>query len=147
MNWKLVTYMMVHDKYITLFIYCDWRHGIISLVLIIRMSRTKVWFELNPVVLWASQVALVVKNLPADTGTIRDMGSIPGSGRSPWGGHDNPLQYSCMAIPMDRGAWWAMVCRVLKSWTWLKRLSMHTCCSPVLGKIEHRGCLPLLTPY
>jgi len=49
-------------------------------------------------------VALVVKNLPANTGDIRDMGSIPESGRSPGGGHDNSLQYSCLENPMDRGA-------------------------------------------
>ena len=56
---------------------------------------------------WASQVVLVVKNLPAKAGDIRDMGSIPGSGRSPGGGHGNPLQYSCLENSMDRGAWWA----------------------------------------
>ena len=50
-----------------------------------------------------------VKNLPAKAGDIRDMGSIPGSGRSPGGGHGNPLQYSCLENPMDRGAWWATV--------------------------------------
>ena len=54
---------------------------------------------------WASQVALVVKNPPANAGGIRDVGSIPGSGRSPLGGHGNPLQYSCLENPMDRGAW------------------------------------------
>ena len=52
---------------------------------------------------------LAVKNLPADAGDIRDMGSIPGSGRSPGKGYDNPLQYSCLENPMDRGAWWAKV--------------------------------------
>ena len=51
---------------------------------------------------WASQVVLVVKNLPASTGDIKDMGSIPGLGRSPGGGHGNPLQYSCLENPMDR---------------------------------------------
>ena len=48
---------------------------------------------------WVSQVALVVKNLPANAGDIRDMGLIPGSGRSPGGGHGNPLQYSCLENP------------------------------------------------
>ena len=56
---------------------------------------------------WASQVALVVKKLPPNAGDIRDTDSIPGSGRSPGGGHGNPLQYSCLENPMDRGAWWA----------------------------------------
>ena len=46
----------------------------------------------------------MVKNLPVNAGDIRDVGSIPGSGRSPGGGHGNPLQYSCLENPMDRGA-------------------------------------------
>ena len=74
----------------------------------------------------ASQVALVVENPPANAGGIRDMGSIPGSGRSPGGGHDNPLQYSFLENPMDRGVWSATLHGVAKSWTRLKRLSMHT---------------------
>ena len=53
----------------------------------------------------ASQVVLVVKNLPANAGDVRDVSSIPGSGRSPGGGHGHPLQYSCLENPMDRGAW------------------------------------------
>ena len=51
----------------------------------------------------------MVKNLPANAGEGRDMGSIPGSGRSPGGGHGTPLQYSCLENPMDRGAWRAIV--------------------------------------
>ena len=47
----------------------------------------------------------MVKNLPASAGHIRDTGSIPRSGRSPGGGHGNPLQYSCLENPIDRGAW------------------------------------------
>ena len=50
----------------------------------------------------------VVKNVPANTGHV---GSIPGSGKSPGGRHGNPLQYSCLGNPMDRGAWWATVHR------------------------------------
>ena len=65
----------------------------------------------------ASQVVLVVKNLPSNGGEIRDMGSTPGSGRSTGGGHGNPLQNSCLENPMDGGAWWATVHRVAKSWT------------------------------
>ena len=64
----------------------------------------------------ASQVALVVKSLLANA-DLRDTGSIPGSGRSLGEGHGNPLQYSCLENPMDRGAWWAMVHRVAKRWT------------------------------
>ena len=69
-------------------------------------------------------MVLVVKNPPANAGDIRDTGSIPGSGRSPGRGHGNPLHYSFMENPMDRGAWWATVHRVSKSWTKLKPLSM-----------------------
>ena len=56
----------------------------------------------------ASQGALVVKNPPANAGDVRDASLIPGSGRSPGGGHGNPLQFSCLENPMDRGAWWAI---------------------------------------
>ena len=66
--------------------------------------------------LWVSHVVLVVKNLPANAGDIRDMGSIPGLGRSPGGRHGNPLQYSCLENPKDREAWWATVHGVTKSW-------------------------------
>ena len=61
----------------------------------------------------ASQVALVIKSLPADAGEVRDAGSNPGLGRSPGGGHGNPLQYSCLENPMDRGAWQATAHRLL----------------------------------
>ena len=64
----------------------------------------------------AFQVVLVVKNLPANAGDIRDTGFIPGSGRYPGGGHSNPLQYSCLENPMDRRVWQATVHGVAKSW-------------------------------
>ena len=60
------------------------------------------------------------KESTCNVGDVRDMGSIPGSGRSPVGGHDNPLQSSCLENPMDRGAWQATVHKVTKSWTGLK---------------------------
>ena len=63
----------------------------------------------------ASQVALVVKNLPANAGDIRDADSVPGSGRSPGGGHGNPFQNSCLENPMDRGACQATVHGVTES--------------------------------
>ena len=75
---------------------------------------------------WASLVLLMVENPPASAGGIRDTGSIPGSGRSPGGGHGNPLQYSCLENPMDRGAWRAMVRGVAQSQTQLTQLSVHT---------------------
>ena len=70
-----------------------------------------------------SQVVPVVKNPPANVGDTRDMGSIPGLGRSPGGGNGNPLQYSCLQNPMSRGAWWAIVHEVAKSQT---PLNTHT---------------------
>ena len=66
---------------------------------------------------WASQVELLLKNLPNNAGDKRDAGSIPGLGRSPGGRHDNSLQYSCLENLMDRGAWQATVHRVAKSLT------------------------------
>ena len=51
----------------------------------------------------------MVKNPPANSGDTRDLGLIPGSGRSPGGGNGNPFQYSCLGNPMDRRAWWAIV--------------------------------------
>ena len=67
----------------------------------------------------------MVKNPPANAGDIGDPGSIPELGRSPGGGHGNPLQYSCL----DRGVWWATVHGVAKSRTRLKRLSTHAGCA------------------
>ena len=62
----------------------------------------------------ASQAAIVVKSLPAKKGDIRDVVLIPGLGRSPGGGNGNPLQYSCLESPMERGAWWATLLGVEK---------------------------------
>ena len=76
-----------------------------------------------------SYVALVVKNLLANAGHIRDVVLIPRLGRSTGGGHSNPIHYSCLENPMDRGAWRATVHtyhRVAKSQTRLKWLSTHT---------------------
>ena len=66
---------------------------------------------------WGFPAGAVVKNLPANEGDSRDVGSIPGSGRSPGVGGGNPLQYSCLEISMGGGAWWATVHRVTKSQT------------------------------
>ena len=73
----------------------------------------------------ASQVTLVVKNLSVNVGDIRETGLIPGTGRSPGIGHDNPLQYSCQENPIDRGAWEATVHRITQRQSWLKQLSMY----------------------
>ena len=67
----------------------------------------------------------MIKNLPANAGDRRDAGLIPGLGITPGGGHGNPLPYSCLENPMDRGAWQATVHRVAQSQTRLKRLSTH----------------------
>ena len=64
--------------------------------------------------LWGFPGDSVVKNLPVNAGDIRDVGLIPGLVRSLGGGHGNPLQYSCLENPMDRGAWWATVHGVTK---------------------------------
>ena len=72
-----------------------------------------------------SQVALVVKILPANAGDIRDTGSVPGLGRFPGGGHSNLLQYSCLENPTDRGACQVTVHGVAKGRTRLKQLSTH----------------------
>ena len=98
---------------------------------------------------------LVVKNPPANAGDIRDTDLIPGLERFPVGGYSNPLQYSCLENPMDRGAWWPTVHRAAKSRTWLKWLSMYiyifAICWPVFSTLlqtisiwrsclgEHRG--------
>ena len=75
---------------------------------------------------WAPQAALLVKNLPANAGDIRDAGAIPGSGRASGEGHGNPPQHSRLENPMDRGTWQATVHGVTKSQTRLKRLSIRT---------------------
>ena len=72
-----------------------------------------------------AQVAQVVERPPASAGDVRDVGLIPGLGRSPGGGHGSPLQSSCLENPMDRGAWWATVRGVSQSQTGLKRLTTY----------------------
>ena len=71
---------------------------------------------------WASQVVLVIKNLPTNARDARDKGLIPGLGRSPGGGPGKPLQYFCLENPMDRGAWGTTVHGVAKSQTRLEQL-------------------------
>ena len=87
----------------------------------------------------------MVKNPTSNAG---DRGLIPGRGRSWRGGQGNPLQYSCLENPMDRGAWWATVHRVTKSRTWLKQLSTQEGQEPLLLKRD-KICLghPKLYPF
>ena len=68
-----------------------------------------------------------------------DVGSISGSGRSPGGGQDNPLQYSCVENPRDRGAWWATVHRIAQSRTLLRRLSTH---AHTFGQLDVTDTVP-----
>ena len=75
--------------------------------------------------LWASQVALVVKRLPANAGDTRDKGSIPGLGRSPGEANGSPFQWSCLENLMDRRTWWTTDHRVTESDT--TEVTEHTC--------------------
>ena len=70
-------------------------------------------------------MVLVIKNLLANAGDTRDVGFIPGSERSPGGGHGNPLQYSCLENTMDRGAWWATVYGIAELGT--AEVTWHAC--------------------
>ena len=82
----------------------------------------------------------VVKNPPANAGDIRDKGSIPGSRRSLGGGNGNPLQYSCLGNPMDRGAWRAPALGVTKSCTQLSTHEAHAMEERVSGLLKkHKG--------
>ena len=94
------------------------------------------------VAIWGFQVVLVVKNLPANAGDIRDVGLILELGRSPGRGHGNLLQYSCLEDPLDRGAWRATVYRVAKSWTQLEQHGTHIYCCSVT-----KSCLTLSSPW
>ena len=119
---KMITMVSLVNLHLTYrcFFHCD---KIICLTTF--KYRAHITHHAVPCILGASQVALVVMNLPVNAWYIRDAGSVPGSGRSPGGGHGNPLQYSCMENPMNRGAWLAAVRRITKSRRWLKWLSTH----------------------
>ena len=92
---------------------------------------------------WAFQVALVVKNSPANTGDARDSGLIPGLGRSPgWGrspglGNGNPFQYSCVENPMGRGTWWGTVNVDSKNWTQLIILAPYRQFKIIFSSQDH----------
>ena len=86
----------------------------------------------------------MVKNPPANSG---DAGSIPGSGKYLGEGNNNPLQYSCLGNHMDRGAWWAAVHEVTKSWAWLRDNTHASTSEMILTKFQksiHRRKLALL---
>ena len=93
----------------------------------VRVPLTTLW--------WASLVAQIINNLPANA---EDLGSIPGSGRSPGEGNANPLLYSCLGNPMHREAWWATVHGVAKTQTRLKWLnSSSSNCSLITVYLKH----------
>ena len=96
-----------------------------------------IWFMFMCEFCWSSQMTLVVKNLPANAGDVRDVSSIPGLGRSPGGGRGNPLQFSCVENPMDWGTWQATVLGVTKNWTWLKWLHEHAHVNSVVAQKMH----------
>ena len=106
---------------------CSWKSisqfDLMDLIIYIWNSPSRVHLH-HLGLLWVSQVVLMVKNPPGNVGDSGDMGLIPGSGRSPEGGNDNPHQYY-LENPMDSGGWRATVHGVAKSWTWLKWLSTH----------------------
>ena len=95
--------------------FCHALYGIKGFMEFVECSFSDGYFSLCLVYSWASQV--VLKNPPANAEDIRDTGSIPGFRRSSGGGHDNPLQYSSLENPMQRGAWQATVYRAAKSQT------------------------------
>ena len=80
----------------------------------IRQIQRKVFALSKATICYGLSRWCVVKHLPPDAGDAGDEGLIPGSGRSPGGGNGNPLQYSCLENPTDRGPWWATVHRVTK---------------------------------
>ena len=104
-------YQAVNEK-LTPILWCN-----CFLKIVEKRILLKSFYEASIALKRASQVVLVVKNPPANAGDIRDGGLIRGSGRSPGGGHGNPLHYSCLENPMDRGAWRAVVHGVTESWT------------------------------
>ena len=97
--------------------------------------------DLCPEVLWGFPGDAVIKNLPANAGDPGDSGSILGSERSPREGNGNPFQYSCLGNFMDRGAWWATVYGVTKSWAWLTatKQSVPSCIPHWVSLCEEAG--------
>ena len=87
----------------------------------VSMNWIKNTYDLSVLYFWSSQVVLVIKDpTTASVGDIKDVGSIPGSGRSPGEGHGNPLQYSCLENSTDRGAWQDTIHGITQSQTQLK---------------------------
>ena len=101
--------------------------GPYSFIILYKLQVTALQFNICIHICRNSQVELMIKNPPANAQDLRNVGSIPGSGRFSGGGNGNPPQYSCLGNPKDRGALRAMTHRVAKSWTQLMWLHMHSC--------------------
>ena len=87
-----------------------------------RWGKVLGWFKWSPFIVYSVSISMVFPGgsvCKESACSVEDLGSIPGLGRSPEEGNDNPLQYSCLKNSMDWGAWWATVHRVTKNWTWL----------------------------
>ena len=105
----------------------------------VLINTPRTFFRIISCSVGAFQVVLGVKNPAANAGNLKDLGSVPGSGRSPGGGYGYPFQCSCLKNPIDRGDWWAIVHGVAESRTWLKWLSAHVqwhCIPALLGNLE-----------
>ena len=114
--------------------------SLLAVLWVVCAVNIRMW--ISPFIWFASRcVWLSSKESACTAGDAGDMGLIPGSGRSPGGGHGNPFQYSCLKNPMDRGAWWATVHGVTKSWTWLSthahRWVCFCCCSATMNILRH----------
>ena len=141
MNFKIIIPISVKKNYICIFfpfIFISWR--LITLQYCSGFCHTLVLIAI------AFQVALVIMNLSACANSIRHMGLISGSGRSPGGGRGTSLQYSCLENPTDRRAWQAIVHRVSKSQTQLKRLSMHSDCTEPIDCFRWYGHFNSIKP-
>ena len=95
-------------------------------------------FQMYRIVLaWGFSGGAVVKNPPTKGGDTEVSGSIPGSGRSPGEGNGNPLQYSCLGNPMDRGAWRTIVLGAVESGTWLSDSHFQFICTCTFWEFAH----------
>ena len=103
-----------------------------SYLRIFAPAMPSAWNSLPPIICLSFSGGSVVKNLPANARDLGDSNLIPGSGKSPGGGNDNPFQYSCLGNPMNRRAWRATLHRGTKNQT---RLSTHAC-HPVVGDVD-----------
>ena len=96
-----------------------------SYLRIFAPAMPSAWNSLPPIICLSFSGGSVVKNLPANARDLGDSNLIPGSGKSPGGGNDNPFQYSCLGNPIDRGAWQATVHGITKSHTEWKCMHRH----------------------